>query len=333
MKIKRNRRDDVIRKEKKIRRVPMLFVLSALLYLFLTPMRAYGLDSWEGNRQIFKDMLSINTKLKENVPESQNDNANFYGNGPGEQLNARMDEYGEITFHKNGMLKIGVIGNGRWTDAEGRLMNVSQLYDKWEATAVAYDAGTPIYLTKTEVAEFNAYYAHAHSTWTQENKMRGYEQTDKTFKFTSPNPQPTKNEEMRQKIIETYGIPTGGTQEDILYTVLSEVRKTLIYDESYLLADMETCLSDNKGVCWHYGKIAKTLLEAAGIHCEVVTGILYGGNHLWIRSKINGKWVYSDPTNFFYGNVGAGCLDYNTYLLQYVPYTTLPSVKIVYNQE
>lgn len=97
------------------------------------------------------------------------------------------------------------------------------------------------------------------------------------------------------------------------------------YDASSYNVSLQDAMKFNKGVCWHYAKVASILLNDAGIYTEVMVGNYKAMNgsiglHMWIRCLINGKWVYADPTLYsqfpsFYN------ISYDTLMDRYFPGT------------
>ena len=68
-------------------------------------------------------------------------------------------------------------------------------------------------------------------------------------------------------------------------------------------------MDHKKGVCKGYAELFRLMCLQAGIRTESVTGLATSGPgqqdyelHMWSRSKINGKWYYTDVTF----NDGAG---------------------------
>ena len=93
--------------------------------------------------------------------------------------------------------------------------------------------------------------------------------------------------------------PLEGTNEyEKIYDACEKIRTTLDYDISFAHSPLQECLDSNIGVCWHYAKIVSLLLDDAGIYNELVFG-KYGEStdyHMWLRCKVDGKWIYTDPT-------------------------------------
>ena len=53
-----------------------------------------------------------------------------------------------------------------------------------------------------------------------------------------------------------------------------------------------------KGVCWHYCKLVKILLEDAGIMCDTVSVTVEDECHMILKTFVEGKWLYIDPTMY-----------------------------------
>lgn len=56
-------------------------------------------------------------------------------------------------------------------------------------------------------------------------------------------------------------------------------------------------LQNNLAICGGYAQAFQLLLEQAGIPCITVTGSLGGENHMWNLARIDGQWLYFDPTS------------------------------------
>lgn len=90
----------------------------------------------------------------------------------------------------------------------------------------------------------------------------------------------------------------GENDYEKIVSMCEQIRK-ITYDLSYINSNISDCLRDNRGVCWHYTKIGKVLLENAGITSEILPCICKsnGEQHVILRIKLGDKWEYCDPTN------------------------------------
>lgn len=98
-------------------------------------------------------------------------------------------------------------------------------------------------------------------------------------------------------IDETFGTIEGETSREKLVNILIKL-KGIEYSKESLYATLEDAVKEMKGCCWHYAKIASYLLNKEGIYTEIISGKVLetGENHCWIRSFIDDKWQYIDPT-------------------------------------
>lgn len=103
-----------------------------------------------------------------------------------------------------------------------------------------------------------------------------------------------------EKIHDKYGHLEGENEYEKIYDACEKIKTTLDYDLNYSKVSLQECLDNNKGVCWHYAKIVSLLLDEEGIYNELVVGKYAESNsyHMWLRCKVNGKWVYTDPTMY-----------------------------------
>lgn len=91
------------------------------------------------------------------------------------------------------------------------------------------------------------------------------------------------------------------TEEEKIRAAMELVSGTFEYDSAYQSANMTEALQAGKGVCYHYARLAKETLEAAGIPAEYITGHLSADKsqlHVWIKAWDREKevWRYLDPT-------------------------------------
>lgn len=104
-------------------------------------------------------------------------------------------------------------------------------------------------------------------------------------------------DELRHKILDMFGtIDKDLSDYDKLLEVSKRIADNMEYDRSYIDLDLNKALTDKKGVCWHFTKIAKVLLEEAEVQTEVMIGFMDNESHMWVRCLVDGKWLYSDPT-------------------------------------
>ena len=56
-------------------------------------------------------------------------------------------------------------------------------------------------------------------------------------------------------------------------------------------------LHDNLAICGGYAQAFQALLKQGGIPCLTVSGRMGGENHMWNLARIDGQWLYFDPTS------------------------------------
>ena len=92
------------------------------------------------------------------------------------------------------------------------------------------------------------------------------------------------------------------TEREASAKFLEYISKKLSYSTSVPARDSRAwyALSNGVGNCQAYSKLYKTMCNAVGIECDLVSGNTYQDGevdgHLWNRVKIDGKWYYVDIT-------------------------------------
>lgn len=90
---------------------------------------------------------------------------------------------------------------------------------------------------------------------------------------------------------------------EALYTWLTErVRYDFRYygdpgDMPYESTTAYGAFRENLAICGGYAQAFQQLLELADIPCITVSGKLGGENHMWTLARIDGQWLYFDPTS------------------------------------
>ncbi len=96
---------------------------------------------------------------------------------------------------------------------------------------------------------------------------------------------------------------TQAQQAEALYAWLTEhVRYDFRYygnpgEMPYESTTAYGALHDNLAICGGYAQAFQLLLDQADIPCITVTGKLGGENHMWNLARIDGQWLYFDPTS------------------------------------
>lgn len=110
-------------------------------------------------------------------------------------------------------------------------------------------------------------------------------------------------DEVCNLIDEKFGDINGETSREKLVNILIKL-KEMEYSKETVRTPLEDAIKDMKGCCWHYSKIASYLLNKEGIYTEIISGKIIdtGESHCWIRSYIDDKWQYIDPTFYVTGS-------------------------------
>ena len=112
-------------------------------------------------------------------------------------------------------------------------------------------------------------------------------------------------EETKLLAEQIYGETDMGQREraEALYTWLTErVRYDFRYygdpgDMPYESTTAYGAFRENLAICGGYAQAFQQLLELADIPCITVSGKLGGENHMWTLARIDGQWLYFDPTS------------------------------------
>lgn len=99
------------------------------------------------------------------------------------------------------------------------------------------------------------------------------------------------------KIADKFGVYVYETEEETIARTWERVHSIMAFNEGYLMADMGQCLDGERGVCWTYSQIIRTLLNLEGIQTRFIIGYQDGGGHGWVQVYVNGSWVDLEPTN------------------------------------
>ncbi len=101
-----------------------------------------------------------------------------------------------------------------------------------------------------------------------------------------------------------------GLSDDAAKTkaIIDYVVGTVLYDhikaktvENGYLPDVDSTLSDKKGICFDYAALVACMLRAEGIKCKLVIGYADKYYHSWNDVLLGGKWVQYDTTSMVTG--------------------------------
>lgn len=120
-------------------------------------------------------------------------------------------------------------------------------------------------------------------------------------------------EQVRNIILDKFGKVEGDTTQEIMYNICDKINTIMGYNLDYEPKSLEEAVIDSQGVCWQYAKIAKILLDEAGIENELMLGFLNGKldeAHAWLRitdkvyddigEDLEDAGVLSYHTNYYY---------------------------------
>ena len=220
----------------------------------------------------------------------------YYKNEAGEVKYGKFyDEFGDIYdtgSNSDGKIIVsGTNSHGERFDENGRLINQAMIgSERYHEMALDYEEGKTIKFNDVnDFRDFIEYYQIQYSLYNLDVPITMYNDT-----MTSTiGDNAYDRDSMVTQIRNKFG-PLEGTNE-----------YEKIYDDiSFAHSPLQECLDSNIGVCWHYAKIVSILLDDAGIYNELVFG-KYGEStdyHMWLRCKVDGKWIYTDPT--LYKSIG-----------------------------
>lgn len=238
-----------------------------------------------------------------------------------------FDSYGNVYYAESDGYHTGKAKYKVFLD--GNRVKSSSEFDvdgRFEELASEVYNGKYIDLDSVEEAEeFFNYFCNVYSLGIY-GRLLWYQYEDKVklksyTKFDNTLEQTTKN------IVDKFGLPSGENSYALIYDACKRVSK-MKYDSSYVNEDLDTALTKNAGVCWHMAKYLCVLLKESGLESECVSGVYSRSDgdmeHMWVRTKIDGKWIYSDPT-LFRSDERYYQVDYVTYIKNYTECSMLKS--------
>ena len=322
---KKTKGDESMQKYKKI----LYALLLSFSLINTTPIYASEYTEFVNNLVYLRDLNTTNdgNHLKEingySYIVDKNDNI-CYGYS--------YDEYGNLYYTEEnsttGILKSNVNQDGIWFDENGIYTNPSTIeIDKNKALSEEFEqTGSVTFNSNEEVLNFLEYYSIQYRLYDEvfnypiQNKSTSENGiSTETHTITMPNESKYDRNAVLNNIHNTFIPLRGDTPYEKLFDVCKQIKETMTYDLDYQHADLETAIINKRGVCWHYAKIAKVLLEDAGIQTEIMMGNLNGNGHMWIRCFIDGKWCYVDPTATQTSWWDYSNLPYNKFIKEYLP--------------
>lgn len=149
-----------------------------------------------------------------------------------------------------------------------------------------------------------------------------FEPVGNKYKIYIKDSERYNHESLRERVLNLF---VGGLNGDNDYEKLFDVSfklMNIIYDENYIGESLNKVLDSGRGVCYHNAMIGKILLENEGLEVEPIVCYYEGDKsrtHVILRTKIDGRWVYSDPTNCEVGDYSKALLTYDDLIKDYIP--------------
>lgn len=233
----------------------------------------------------------------------------FYRNSNGNAKKGRFcDENGDIYdtgSNTDGHILISSYStNYQYFDENGRLKNTCMHNNMdYESLAKKYENHHKLtFSNEAEFKNFLNYYLLQYQMYNN-NSFPVYfcrNSNDGSYSTTLGNQANYNRNITISSVLQKFGrLSVGNPYAQVNEACLKA--SSMEYDVSSYNVSLQDSLKSNKGVCWHYSKIASILLNDAGVYTEIMTGNYKAidgsiGLHMWIRCLINGKWVYADPT-------------------------------------
>lgn len=246
----------------------------------------------------------------------------YYKNEAGEVKYGKFyDEFGDIYDTGNNadgkIIVSGTNSHGERFDENGRLMNQAMTgHERYHDMALEYEEGKALKFNDVnDFRDFIEYYQIQYSLYNLDVPFTLYNNTMTSTIGNNAYDRSSIVTQVRNK----FGTLEGSNEYEKIYDACERIRTTLDYDVSYAHESLQKCLDSNIGVCWHYAKIVSILLDDAGIYNELVFG-KYGEStnyHMWLRCKVDGKWIYTDPTLYKSSGWSFYNINYDLYADEY----------------
>lgn len=191
--------------------------------------------------------------------------------------------------------------NQMYFDESGKYVNPGIDYDKSfydEFKELEENGLTFINQDEQEIMDFIEQYLVGYRILDDSTYLK-FDKYGDFYKVYINNSEKYNQDELRKRVVNTYGPLIGDNDYEKLYDACFKVYN-LNYNYAYKGKSLDKVLDTNNGVCYHYATIVKILLENEGLEVEPVICYMDGDRsetHVIIRTKIDGRWVYSDPTN------------------------------------
>lgn len=222
---------------------------------------------------------------------------------------------------ESGMIRSSTNAGGIYFDENGHFVNPSMKnVEKNLDLAKRFDNGETLRLAnEEELLDFLEYYSAQYRYQDDASNITIINNGDGSKSITLPAAMKYDREALINEILTKFGPLEGSTDYEKILDGCQKITNTISYDLDYITADLQTSLADGKGVCRHYSKCLKALLDNAGIQNEIMVGYYMGNGHMWLRCMVGEEWVYVDPTAakqiwWSYSNI-----PYQTLIENYIP--------------
>ena len=215
------------------------------------------------------------------------------------QYGWQYDSNGNLYYiSSNGMICSATNQEGIYFSQNGCFVNPSmnnpeknlELSRKFENGETLKFAG------KDEILDFLEYYSVQYRYQNDAYDFEIINHGNGSKSITIPESRKYNREALINDILTKFGPLEGSTPYEKILDGCQKITNTINYDLNYINADLQTSLTDEKGVCRHYTKCLKALLDDSGIQNEIMVGYYNGSGHMWLRCLIGNEWVYVDPT-------------------------------------
>lgn len=160
-----------------------------------------------------------------------------------------------------------------------------------------FEAGETLrFPNKDKLLDFLEYYSVQYRYMDDASDFEIINHGNGSKSITIPANRKYDRELLISNIMEKFGPLEGNTPYEKIVDGCQKITNTIDYDLNYINTDLQTSLTEEKGVCRHYTKCLKVLLDDAGIQNEIMVGYQNGNGHMWLRCFIDEEWVYVDPT-------------------------------------
>lgn len=144
--------------------------------------------------------------------------------------------------------------------------------------------------------------------------------------ITMPDEYMYNRQELENNIINTFGLLKSETAHEKIVEAVEKI-KCMNYVREYKFYGLDKAVNDKSGACWQLCKIIEYLLEQSGVETEIIYGQMAinqnivdtNSAHTWLRSKVDNRWVYYDPTMILLGNDSYIDINYTTICNRYIP--------------